>query len=214
MLFCVLHIWNREGLEVTDDVSIVEYLKHPVYVTQGSYTNIKVNETITLPFLPWWQNQICLFFFFLLKVTTPDDLLLAERILSMDSWGIIISFSFSFYLIKFMTWKCVTASSRLWILFCICVCAGCSTTWYFDLFFSLAVLVDNNVLRFYKKVLKHLEKKNQKNHLHLSKREKSLIKSHLLIGYLQIGRLFDEITQLVEHNIFSGLCQFFFWVKN
>nr|AMJ39464.1 2-C-methyl-D-erythritol 4-phosphate cytidyltransferase [Bixa orellana] len=50
---------NREGLEVTDDVSIVEYLKHPVYITEGSYTNI--------------------------KVTTPDDLLLAERILSMNS---------------------------------------------------------------------------------------------------------------------------------
>ncbi|KAL4310173.1 hypothetical protein GQ457_01G039900 [Hibiscus cannabinus] len=50
---------NREGLEVTDDVSIVEHLKHPVYVTEGSYTNI--------------------------KVTTPDDLLLAERILNMNS---------------------------------------------------------------------------------------------------------------------------------
>ncbi|XP_065627470.1 2-C-methyl-D-erythritol 4-phosphate cytidylyltransferase, chloroplastic-like [Quercus suber] len=49
---------NREGLEVTDDVSIVEHLKHPVYITEGSYTNI--------------------------KVTTPDDLLLAERILSMS----------------------------------------------------------------------------------------------------------------------------------
>ncbi|KAM5574213.1 2-C-methyl-D-erythritol 4-phosphate cytidylyltransferase, chloroplastic [Rosa sericea] len=49
---------NREGLEVTDDVSIVEHLPHPVYITEGSYTNI--------------------------KVTTPDDLLLAERILSMD----------------------------------------------------------------------------------------------------------------------------------
>ncbi|GMY29109.1 2-C-methyl-D-erythritol 4-phosphate cytidylyltransferase, chloroplastic isoform X1 [Fagus crenata] len=48
-----------EGLEVTDDVSIVEHLKHPVYVTEGSYTNI--------------------------KVTTPDDLLLVERILSMSS---------------------------------------------------------------------------------------------------------------------------------
>nr|WLF00990.1 2-C-methyl-D-erythritol 4-phosphate cytidylyltransferase [Santalum album] len=48
---------NREGLEVTDDVSIVEHLKHPVYITEGSYTNI--------------------------KVTTPDDILLAERILSM-----------------------------------------------------------------------------------------------------------------------------------
>ncbi|XP_057977850.1 2-C-methyl-D-erythritol 4-phosphate cytidylyltransferase, chloroplastic [Malania oleifera] len=47
---------NRDGLEVTDDVSIVEHLKHPVYITEGSYTNI--------------------------KVTTPDDLLLAERILS------------------------------------------------------------------------------------------------------------------------------------
>ncbi|KAL6616510.1 hypothetical protein ACP70R_038780 [Stipagrostis hirtigluma subsp. patula] len=47
---------NREGLEVTDDVSIVEYLKHPVYITEGSYTNI--------------------------KVTTPDDLLLAERLMN------------------------------------------------------------------------------------------------------------------------------------
>nr|CAD1818226.1 unnamed protein product [Ananas comosus var. bracteatus] len=50
---------NREGLEVTDDVSIVEHLKHPVYITEGSYTNI--------------------------KVTTPDDLLLAERILNMNA---------------------------------------------------------------------------------------------------------------------------------
>ncbi|KAG6425235.1 hypothetical protein SASPL_115662 [Salvia splendens] len=49
---------NREGLEVTDDVSIVEHLKHPVYITEGSYTNI--------------------------KVTTPDDLLLAERILNPE----------------------------------------------------------------------------------------------------------------------------------
>jgi len=47
---------QREGLEVTDDVSIVEHLKHPVYITEGSYSNI--------------------------KVTTPDDLLLAERILN------------------------------------------------------------------------------------------------------------------------------------
>lgn len=51
---------NREGLEVTDDVSIVEHLKHPVYITEGSYTNI--------------------------KVTTPDDLLLAERILNNASF--------------------------------------------------------------------------------------------------------------------------------
>ncbi|XAR49191.1 2-C-methyl-D-erythritol 4-phosphate cytidylyltransferase [Bertholletia excelsa] len=50
---------NRDSLEVTDDVSIVEHLKHPVYITAGSYTNI--------------------------KVTTPDDLLLAERILSTNS---------------------------------------------------------------------------------------------------------------------------------
>ncbi|KAL2513857.1 2-C-methyl-D-erythritol 4-phosphate cytidylyltransferase [Forsythia ovata] len=50
---------NRECLEVTDDVSIVEHLKQPVYITEGSYTNI--------------------------KVTTPDDLLLAERILNPAS---------------------------------------------------------------------------------------------------------------------------------
>ncbi|RDX82049.1 2-C-methyl-D-erythritol 4-phosphate cytidylyltransferase, chloroplastic, partial [Mucuna pruriens] len=50
---------NREGLEVTDDVSIVEHLRYPVYITEGSYTNI--------------------------KVTTPDDMLLAERILNINS---------------------------------------------------------------------------------------------------------------------------------
>ncbi|XP_021852879.2 2-C-methyl-D-erythritol 4-phosphate cytidylyltransferase, chloroplastic [Spinacia oleracea] len=47
---------NRRGLEVTDDVSIVEHLGHPVYITEGSYTNI--------------------------KITTPDDFLVAERILN------------------------------------------------------------------------------------------------------------------------------------
>ncbi|KAL2635869.1 hypothetical protein R1flu_007348 [Riccia fluitans] len=50
---------ERERLEVTDDVSIVEYLKHPVLITEGCYTN--------------------------LKVTTPDDLLVAERILHQRS---------------------------------------------------------------------------------------------------------------------------------
>ncbi|KAG0499024.1 hypothetical protein HPP92_003715 [Vanilla planifolia] len=57
---------NREGLEVTDDASIVEYLSHPVYITEGSYTNI--------------------------KVTTPDDLLVAEilkaytKMIKEDHW--------------------------------------------------------------------------------------------------------------------------------
>uniref|UniRef100_A0A803LSR6 Uncharacterized protein n=1 Tax=Chenopodium quinoa TaxID=63459 RepID=A0A803LSR6_CHEQI len=31
-----------KGLEVTDDVSIVEHLGHPVFITEGSYTNIKI----------------------------------------------------------------------------------------------------------------------------------------------------------------------------
>lgn len=46
---------DQKNLEVTDDVSIVEHLKHPVFITEGSYTNI--------------------------KVTTPDDMIVAERIL-------------------------------------------------------------------------------------------------------------------------------------
>ncbi|MCO5568367.1 hypothetical protein L7F22_022066 [Adiantum nelumboides] len=46
---------EQRNLEVTDDVSIVEHLKHPVFITEGSYTNI--------------------------KVTTPDDMIVAERIL-------------------------------------------------------------------------------------------------------------------------------------
>ncbi|KAL6767105.1 CMS1 [Auxenochlorella protothecoides x Auxenochlorella symbiontica] len=49
---------RRLGLEVTDDVSIVEALGEPVRVTSGSYTNI--------------------------KVTTPSDILIAERFLKYD----------------------------------------------------------------------------------------------------------------------------------
>ncbi len=33
---------QKEGLEVTDDVSIIEALGKPVKLTKGSYTNIKV----------------------------------------------------------------------------------------------------------------------------------------------------------------------------
>lgn len=46
---------KRESLEVTDDVSIVEAMGKRVVVTEGSYTNI--------------------------KVTTPEDLSVAERLL-------------------------------------------------------------------------------------------------------------------------------------
>jgi len=45
----------EKGLEVTDDVSIVEQMGLPVRITKGSYEN--------------------------LKVTTPEDLLIAERLL-------------------------------------------------------------------------------------------------------------------------------------
>lgn len=47
---------KEKGLEVTDDVSIIEALGLPVKLTEGSYTNI--------------------------KLTTPDDLSIAERLLS------------------------------------------------------------------------------------------------------------------------------------
>ena len=52
------HVYaSREGLEVTDDVSIIEQLGDtPVVVTPGEYTNI--------------------------KLTTPDDIVVAERILA------------------------------------------------------------------------------------------------------------------------------------
>lgn len=46
---------QKEGLEVTDDVSIIEYLNKPVKLTLGKYTNI--------------------------KLTTPDDILIAEQVL-------------------------------------------------------------------------------------------------------------------------------------
>lgn len=50
---------EQKSLEVTDDVSVVEHLKHPVFITEGSYTNI--------------------------KVTTPDDMIVAERILQQGA---------------------------------------------------------------------------------------------------------------------------------
>jgi len=46
---------RREKLEVTDDVSVIEAMKLPVKLTQGEYTNI--------------------------KLTTPDDLRIAEQVL-------------------------------------------------------------------------------------------------------------------------------------
>ena len=46
---------EEKGLAVTDDVSIVEALGLPVFITQGQYTN--------------------------LKVTTPEDMFIAERLL-------------------------------------------------------------------------------------------------------------------------------------
>eukprot|EP00878_Enallax_costatus_P005138 GHUV01005401.1.p1 GENE.GHUV01005401.1~~GHUV01005401.1.p1 ORF type:complete len:356 (+),score=96.32 GHUV01005401.1:60-1070(+) len=50
---------REKGLEVTDDVSIIEAMGLPVKITKGSYTNI--------------------------KVTTPDDMSVAEKFLSEDS---------------------------------------------------------------------------------------------------------------------------------
>ena len=47
---------RENGLEVTDDVSIIEALGEPVKVTKGSYEN--------------------------LKLTTPEDILIAEKILA------------------------------------------------------------------------------------------------------------------------------------
>jgi 2-C-methyl-D-erythritol 4-phosphate cytidylyltransferase len=46
---------ERDGFVGTDDAMLVERLGHPVHVVEGDYTNI--------------------------KITTPDDLLLAERLL-------------------------------------------------------------------------------------------------------------------------------------
>ncbi|KAK9908971.1 hypothetical protein WJX75_005450 [Coccomyxa subellipsoidea] len=54
---------RKDSLEVTDDVSIIEALGRPVRVTQGSYTNI--------------------------KVTTPDDMSVAERFLSENEAAIV-----------------------------------------------------------------------------------------------------------------------------
>lgn len=56
----------REGLEVTDDVSIVEHLKHPVYITEGSYTNIKVVKQKVVWNLSAGSLQNIAFFVYLL----------------------------------------------------------------------------------------------------------------------------------------------------
>jgi 2-C-methyl-D-erythritol 4-phosphate cytidylyltransferase len=52
----------RTGLAVTDDVSIVEAMGLPVKITKGEYTN--------------------------LKVTTPEDMFIAERLLD-EALGVL-----------------------------------------------------------------------------------------------------------------------------
>eukprot|EP00928_Gymnodinium_smaydae_P083215 TRINITY_DN66466_c0_g1_i1.p1 TRINITY_DN66466_c0_g1~~TRINITY_DN66466_c0_g1_i1.p1 ORF type:complete len:368 (+),score=101.18 TRINITY_DN66466_c0_g1_i1:81-1106(+) len=52
---------EQAGLEVTDDVSLVEFLGEPVKLTQGEYTNM--------------------------KVTTPEDMAVAEAILRDRGWS-------------------------------------------------------------------------------------------------------------------------------
>ena len=47
---------RAEGLDVTDDVSIVEQLGRPVKLTMGEYTN--------------------------LKLTTPEDMVIADQIMA------------------------------------------------------------------------------------------------------------------------------------
>ena len=49
---------KENGLEVTDDVSVVEHLGKRVQITEGSYYNI--------------------------KVTTPEDMFIAERLLNEE----------------------------------------------------------------------------------------------------------------------------------
>ena len=56
---------RREHLEVTDDVSIIEALGSPVRLTAGSYSNI--------------------------KVTTPDDLVLAEGLLKQSRGALALA---------------------------------------------------------------------------------------------------------------------------
>ncbi len=54
---------KSKNLEVTDDVSIIEALGLPVKITPGSYTNI--------------------------KVTTPDDMSVAEKFLDVAQLGVV-----------------------------------------------------------------------------------------------------------------------------
>lgn len=51
------HQVNRDGITVTDDVSVVEVIGHPVKLVSGSYNNI--------------------------KITTPDDLSFSEHLLKL-----------------------------------------------------------------------------------------------------------------------------------
>lgn len=77
----------------------MEHLGHPVYITEGSYTNIKVTSPLslrldihffiaTMPLSPFFW--ICQF-----QVTTPDDILLAERILNTKA-AVAATWSFGY----------------------------------------------------------------------------------------------------------------------
>lgn len=49
---------NKESLAVTDDVSIIEHLGHPVKITVGDYTNIKARTTTRRRCGPSWPGEM------------------------------------------------------------------------------------------------------------------------------------------------------------
>lgn len=62
LLHAGFELVQRDNLEVTDDVSIIEALGEPVKVTSGSYSNIKVTEVCwpacRLPAVPVYVRSL------------------------------------------------------------------------------------------------------------------------------------------------------------
>ena len=89
------------NLEVTDDVSIVEAIGRPVKMTQGAYTNLKVSLSTVRLFHHGYEcvaRQTCADDVAVsaphpvqmvdrkrVQVTTPEDMAVAERLLSPQS---------------------------------------------------------------------------------------------------------------------------------
>jgi 2-C-methyl-D-erythritol 4-phosphate cytidylyltransferase len=73
---------EKDNLVVTDDVSIIEAIGKPVKITKGDYSNMKVHRTQYTPIQAALAHTLTPIISIMIQVTTPEDMSVAEKLLS------------------------------------------------------------------------------------------------------------------------------------